>query len=133
MKYRSGSWLKSVLHNKKRFMNTGSSMKNWTKSVKLSTMKTKCSRTNSTIWISLSNRNTKLKKTRTQNSVKKFKNGNRGIRLVKKVRPKSLKILEIWCRVKENRWLIDKSERWPYVSRMKGQGFKTKSESAENY
>jgi hypothetical protein len=58
-------------------------------------MKTRCSRTNSTIWISLSNKNTKLKKTRTQNSAKKFKNGNRGIRPVKKVRLKKSKILEI--------------------------------------
>jgi hypothetical protein len=52
---------------------------------------------------------------------------------VKKVRLKKSKILEIWCRVKGNRWLIEKLERWPYVSRTKGQGFKTKSESAENY
>lgn len=133
MKYRSGSWQRSAFHNKKRSTNTGRSMKNWTKSAKLSIIKTRCWRTNSTTWTSLLSKNTKRKKARTQSSLKKFKNGSQDIRPVKKVRPKNSKISEIWWRAKGNRWLIGKSGRWPSVSKIKDQVWRMKSGSAESY
>ena len=133
MKYKSESSPKNVLPKKRKYLSTGRSMKNWTKSVKPFTMKIRCSRTNSTISTFPLSKSTRPKSKEIKIWPLKFKSGKIGIRLLKRAKSKNLMIWGRWWKAKENPWLIGKSERWPSDSRTKGLVWKTRSESAGNY
>lgn len=133
MKYKSESSPKNVLPKKRKYLSTGRSMKNWTKSVKPSTMKIRCSRTNSTISTFPLSKSTRPKSKEIKIWPLKFKSGKIGIRLLKRAKSKNLMIWGRWWKAKENPWLIGKSERWPSDSRTKGLVCKTRSENAGNY
>lgn len=132
-RFRLDSWLSDVSPNRRRSTSTGNNTKNWTRSVRHSTMRTKCWKISSLILISLSSRNTKPREARIAILPKKSKNGNQDIRHHKKVKRSSLKIWGIWCRVKENQWSIERSERWPFDSKMRDLLLKMRYENAVSY
>lgn len=106
-------------------------MKNWTRFVRLFTMKMKCSRTNCRILTFHSSKNTKLSSKEVKIFSHKSINGKIDIKLHRKASWKSLKIWELLWIASERAWLTGKLDRWQFASKTKDLLSKTRFENAE--
>jgi len=133
MRSKSKSWPKRCSTMKINCKITETSMKNWTRSVRHSIMKMKAWKTSSMKLISLWSRSTNQRNKKIKIFFNKFRNGKTDIKLLRKAKPRSLKIWDPWWKVKESPWSIDKSERWLFDSKMKELALRDKSENWDKF